>query len=591
MTNNKLIALDFETYYDDEYSLAKGMSYHEYVNHPKFNAYLVSIVGDGIRYAGHPQDFDWSQLLCATVCIHNARFDLAVLARLEQLDIVPPISQSLTIIDTADMAACLFNVRSLADALECDGIIVDKSARDQAKGSLPGGLLFDDGMKEYCLKDSEYCLMFAKKHLHEWSDIERKISELNRAGYERGVLVNVEQLQSDTTRLNEYLFELQQTAAETPRKFKEQCAAAGLRVPVSVSKSTPDGAKWLLEHENYDFVKAFTNFNAARAMLGRLKNLAKAVDSENLYHPEVKYFGAHTGRFSGASESSVKFNIQNMPRSPKFGVNLRSMFIARPGHSLVVCDYAQIEPRVLHWLVDDFAMLDFIKSVGDIYEAYARKAGLYSKEGKLKADPEGKKLRQYCKAVVIALGYGMGSKKFRTEAKKQFGIEMSQEEADEAVLQYRSINDKIPMLWREYDNLLISSAKQQAASFKIEMPSGRSLIYRKPKQMINEHSGKLENYVSYDPLCRRAPTSIWGGTLVENVVQSVSRDILTAAWVECDKLGYQCLFTVHDEMVFEVEDSKLEAAQADITHCMTSVPWTEGCPVEIEIQIGKVYEK
>ena len=54
-----IVAVDFETYYDSEYSLAK-MSTWNYVHDPKFDAYLVAFHGDGVSYVGHPSKADWS---------------------------------------------------------------------------------------------------------------------------------------------------------------------------------------------------------------------------------------------------------------------------------------------------------------------------------------------------------------------------------------------------------------------------------------------------------------------------------------------------------------------------------------------------
>ena len=68
-------ALDYESYYDKECSIRK-LGPLGYFNHPDFDAYLMSVVGDdGTNWVGHPKDFEWELLKGQRVLSHNASFD------------------------------------------------------------------------------------------------------------------------------------------------------------------------------------------------------------------------------------------------------------------------------------------------------------------------------------------------------------------------------------------------------------------------------------------------------------------------------------------------------------------------------------
>ena len=83
-------AVDFETYYDSNYSL-KNLNTWTYVfDKEKFDAYLVSIHNANETWVGHPKDYDWSKLDGDLLIIHNASFDGLVIKRLQQDGIIDP---------------------------------------------------------------------------------------------------------------------------------------------------------------------------------------------------------------------------------------------------------------------------------------------------------------------------------------------------------------------------------------------------------------------------------------------------------------------------------------------------------------------
>jgi len=108
-------------------------------------------------------------------------------------------------------------------------------------------------------------------------------------------------------------------------------------------------------------------------------------------HTSFKSHGAETGRFSSSDP-----NLQNIPSSGKYGKLIRNLFIAPPGHKLVVADYSQIEPRIIAAFSGDPVMVDNYLTGGDIYTAIGNVMGVDRKAGKV---------------LVLAIAYGVGPDK------------------------------------------------------------------------------------------------------------------------------------------------------------------------------------
>jgi DNA polymerase len=67
-------------------------------------------------------------------------------------------------------------------------------------------------------------------------------------------------------------------------------------------------------------------------------------------------------------------------------------------------------------------------------------------------------------------------------------------------------------------------------------------------------------------------SDLYGGLIVENVVQAIARDILASGMFEAEKEGFIILMTIHDEIVVESPiGSKLNLDK--LLECMTRCPW------------------
>ncbi|MGN0828102.1 MAG: DNA polymerase [Akkermansia sp.] len=120
--------------------------------------------------------------------------------------------------------------------------------------------------------------------------------------------------------------------------------------------------------------------------------------------------------------------MQNLHKGEHHGVDMRALFIPRPGHKFVISDLSQIETRVLLYLAGDTTQLEEIAKGTSPYEAHAR-ASMGWTGGKLKEEDPG--LYALAKARVLGLGFGCGKVRFSDLAKSMVGIELTPEEAME----------------------------------------------------------------------------------------------------------------------------------------------------------------
>lgn len=155
-----LFALDFETYYDDECNIKK-LGLEGYLNHDKFDAYLVSIVGtNGFEWVGEPKEFNWHHIEESNIVSHNASFDESVYLHGAALGWWPKVSVA-TWSCTADLCTSLGYPRSLKGAMyRVYGIKASKKIRNDMKGKqwIDLNEKTKADVVQYCLEDSRMCL-------------------------------------------------------------------------------------------------------------------------------------------------------------------------------------------------------------------------------------------------------------------------------------------------------------------------------------------------------------------------------------------------------------------------------------------------
>ena len=200
---------------------------------------------------------------------------------------------------------------------------------------------------------------------------------------------------------------------------------------------------------------------------------------------------------------------------------------------------------------------------------------------------------------VLGLGYGTGAAKLQHTLKTTPpGCIVDDEEAKRIVSLYRETNYKIIELWRDGDMAIRNMANWepndkpyfygehqclQITQYGVRLPNG--LYIRYPDLRIQEEEGKLQ----YIYKSRKGPVSLWGGSLVENVVQALARIIVGQQMIRVSA-RYRPALTVHDAAVCIVKEDEVEDAMRFITGVMSEPPeWAIGLPVACEAGVAKSY--
>lgn len=271
---------------------------------------------------------------------------------------------------------------------------------------------------------------------------------------------------------------------------------------------------------------------------------------------------------------------------------LRGAIVACRGARLFVADYTGIEARVLLWVADDQEALGMFRRNEDIYVNMAQS---------IRVDAS----RALGKVAVLGLGYQMGADKFFATC-IAWGVPIDEDLAQETVDAYRAKYWRVKQLWAEVEAAAIE-AVQTKKVVKVacceffcyglflycRLPSGRLLAYAYPEIREKATSwGEIRTgltYMGVDSKTHqwRRQTS-YGGLLVENIVQAISRDIMAEAMLRCEAGGYPVILSVHDEIISEAQDGTLDEYIA----LMTEIPkWAGGCPIAAEGWVGVRYRK
>jgi len=603
-----LITLDFETYYDRDFSLSK-MTTEEYIRDPRFEVIGVGVKvnngntewasGTHAEIKGYLHTFNWSDSM---VLAHNTMFDGAILSWL--FDVHPRVYA-----DTLCIARALHGI-------DAGGSLKALSERYQigAKGTevlnALGKRRADFTAQElskygdYCINDVEltYKLfnIFMRKDFpkHELQLIDCTLRMFVEPVLDLDIGL-LEQHLEDTKEQKDQLLESAKVSKEdlmSNQKFAEVLEGLGIKPPMKISATT--GKETFAFAKSDEAFKALSDHEDSRvqavvaARLGNKSTLEETrtqrfidIGKRGMLPVPVRYYAAHTGRWGGDD----KINMQNLPSRGPNGKKLKRSILAPEGYSLIDADSAQIEARVLAWMAGQDDLTAAFDAGEDVYVKMASR--IYGCD---EADVT-KDQRFVGKTTILGAGYGMGAVKFQAQL-KNFGFEVELEEARRIINIYRESNWKINHLWRNCQNMIRAMVNGDSIQVgksgvlevlgperAVKLPSGLLLRY-------NDLSAEqTENGLEYSYKTRRGRTRIYGGKVTENLCQAVARCIIGEQMLQISK-RYRVVLTVHDSIVACVKDDEIDQAQAYIENCMRQVPvWAAGLPIDCESGTAKSY--
>lgn len=582
----KTYSFDTETYYDKDYTITK-LGNQAYCAHPKFDCYLVTIWGEDYQYVGPPAKVDWSKLDGHRWLSHNQGFDWAVfLAMRDRLKILPKEISQYDWHCTSSMCCYIGAPRALANAVKAlFGIDVSKAERTEMKGKHYEDIPQDqkERLNQYALDDAMHCYNLWQTYSHHWPEHERKLSFMGYDKGRQGLQLNVELLDQGLKTLIEEkdkrILTLPWTSEGavplSTKSLKEHCIKAGIPAPISVAEDDPRCEAWeALYADKVPWVTTMREIRKANVLYKKMEAMKIRVTAEGRISFSTRYFGAHTGRWSGDNG----FNVMNFHKKALMGVDVRRCIIAKPGFKLVVADFSQIEPRCLAWLCGDDAFLASVRQGFGVYESHARNTMGWTGGPLKKEAPE---LYDLAKARVLGLGYGCGGDRFVDVAWSMAGVKIDKKNAKAQVDDFRASNPKIINLWNVLEEGMKRAARAKLLKYEIELPSGRTMHYWSPQMkggalMARTVMGERLKY-------------FWGGVLTENLTQATAREVLVEALLGMEAAKVNCLFHIYDETVSEVP---LSMHTDEVKAILTKTPtWLEGCPLNVDIIETDYYRK
>lgn len=322
----------------------------------------------------------------------------------------------------------------------------------------------------------------------------------------------------------------------------------------------------------------------AMASVKKYEAMLNSACSDGRIRGMFQFYGAiRTGRYSGRI-----VQLQNLPRNKMPDLKearslvadkniqalemlyddipdtlsqlIRTALIAPEGKDFIVADYSAIEARVLSWLAEEEWRQAVFKENGDIY---CETASRMFKVPVVKHGVNGD-LRQKGKQAELACGYGGSVGAMKAMGALDFG--MKEEELKPLVDSWRKANPKIVKYWWAVDAAIKKAIRTKQPVFLknlvfshssgilfIQLPSGRSLAYPKPRIESNEYGTESVTYMGLGLNKKWERLESYGPKFVENITQAISRDLLMNAMSNCQK--YKIVAHVHDEIIVEADPS------------------------------------
>jgi DNA polymerase len=672
----RLITLDFETYYDREYSLSK-MTTEEYLNDPRFEVIGFGAKdGDGQRvwYSGSDEyiaekikTHNWGDV--GVIC-HNTRFDGSILAW--KYGIKP-----YKYFDTLSMARPFHSVDvglSLGKLARHYGIGEKGTEVGQAIGKRRKDFSPSELRQygEYCKHDCELTWRLFNILAEKLPGKELSLIDLTLRMYiEPHLLLDPTLLQReielDQKKKQDLLAELGSLdlgpkSLTSNDQFARILLKLGVEPPTKISLKKSDREKreirtWAFAKGDADFVALLEHDDplvvaAVEARMGA-KSTQKQTRAARFLgiHSRMKgqlpvplgYYNAHTGRYGGEE----KINLQNLQRvdkkKPDSGL-LRKSIMAPAGYSIVVADFSQIEARMLAWLA---RQKDKVQAFADKRDVYSEQASvIYGRKVDRKANPDDFIPGFIGKAVVLGCGYGLGYLKFAGmiyvgmlgekgilfddgyvdvlgvnpaiwQAKKELRedewkrillaqpISLTEEQwikhcavAEKIIWVFRDTNPKIKDLWDTCNTALGAMLSGDTFEFggptnrllrteqnALLLPNGMQLRY---EGLERDKKGDYSFLRKKEGRVQRVKT--YGGSVTENVIQSLARIPTTNLMLKADAVGMHVVLQSHDEVGAVVPEEDAPLALDWMIDAMRKAPtWATGLPLAAEGGYGKRY--
>lgn len=612
-----LIVIDFETYYDKEYSLSK-LSTEEYIRDERFETIGVAVKknneptqwlsGEDCEIRGFLDSFNLNN---SFVVGHNMRFDAAILAW--RYGICPA-----GLGDTMGMGQILHGLTSsvaLKSLSDLYGIGEKGTEVENALGKRRQDFNVHALARygDYCMNDvdlthSLFRYMVSKMTKQELKLIDITIRMFTEPVLELNKAVLLEHLHK-TRKIKEELLNgsgVDKDQLMSNVKFAEALRSLNVEPPTKISPATgketfafsktDEGFQALTEHEDprVQALVAGRLGNKSTIEETRTENFI-GIANRGLLAVPLKYCGAvKSHRWSGVDH----VNLQNIPRKSP----LRKAIQAPKGYKIVAADLSNIELRLAYWFAGAESKVQLVRDGVDLYKSTA------SEITRIPYEEVSDDIRYLFKVVNLSGIYGVGA---ITMAKtlKLGGVAKDLNEVKAIVGAFRETNPELVAAWRTAGEMLRAVYERQAFSMgnnnvitahlaadNISPLLGTSGMM-KPNGMVLglPNLRKLTTATgeswAFDAKVGRAviPEYTHPAKTFQRCIQSLARDII-AEHLVLTASKYKVALTVHDELVIVCKDDEVDECVKYTQKVMTTPPaWCPDLPLACEIGVGDNY--
>lgn len=325
--------------------------------------------------------------------------------------------------------------------------------------------------------------------------------------------------------------------------------------------------------DKYPMVKLIIECRELEKSLGTyIENLLNNCDEDGCVKVSFNQNGTDTGRFSSPGGHGINIdgysavNVQSIPANYSASApDIRKAFKARPGNKIVAMDFSGEELRVATNLSLETKWMDeLLHGSADLHTATAK--AIYKKEEITKAE------RQVAKTVNFLVLYGGGSKGLAEQAR------LSETEARRIL---SSFFEGLPKLkkWIERERGIAKKQKYARTVF------GRI----RPLHMFYDSGDRgLEAHAD------RCATNF----LVQGACADIMKVVMVriASWIKENNLDNEIkiLLTMHDELVFEMPENKLELYVPQLNNIMCLSDILQGTfkwpvPLTVDAEYGDTW--
>jgi DNA polymerase len=479
------------------------------------------------------------------------------------------------------------------------------------------------------------------------TDLERELYIADQHINDRGVKIE-RTLAENAVKIDEVYkgrlnAECQQiTGLDNPNSPMQLKGWMGEKLGHKITSLTKEDYPKMMQTADGDVKRVLTiRTEMAKTSTAKYNAMVKALCEDGRVHGMLQFYGSHTGRWAGRI-----VQVQNLPQNHiedlDFARNLlldgdlalieacygnvpdtlsqliRTAFVAKEGHTFIVCDYSAIEARVIAWLAGEDWRLKVFHGDGKIYEASASQMFNVPAESIGHDSP----LRKKGKISELALGYQggpmalvkMGGEKFMrlfVEDKNLEGedlIEAAKPYLQDIVTNWRNASPSIVKLWVDLEKnvreTLVDGKMRRLRQgglvvrrigeefIQIKLPSGRFLSY--PQMHISEDDqgrAKLVYMGMNQTTHKWVEIPTYGGRLTENVVQAIARDCLGITILRLERAGYPVVFHIHDECICEVPDDGSKTLEEMQQIFAMPIPFAKDLPLKGAGYVTKYYLK